>query len=144
MYYKVHNGDVLSSKQFQGLIKRGTNARRIGRIFGQHHQPGIDRHDRMRGGVRIEAVGELRAIGAQPVSQQFLQLPVEAFDPLADFLLLGRAVGRCIDRKASALAFDARTERDKAGQPAVDRVAGRRAVVDVSVRVGWISEGIKL
>ena len=75
-------------------------------------------------------IGELCAIGAQAVSQQFLQLPVEGFDPLADLLLLGSAVDRRIDRKASALALDARTERDEAGQPAVDRVARRRAVVD--------------
>src|SRR5258707_8001897 len=84
MYYIVHNGDTLSRKQFQGLIKRGTNAHGVRRVFGQHHQPGIDRHDGVRGGVGIEAIGELPAIGAQPVSQQFLQLPVEAFDPLAD------------------------------------------------------------
>src|ERR1700675_475582 len=136
MYHMVYNRGRLSSKQFQDLVKRGTNARRVRRIFGQHHQPGIDRHDGVRGGVGIEAIGELPAIGAQPVSQQFLQLPVEAFDPLADFLLLGRAVGRCIDGKASALALDAGTERDKAGQPAMNRLARRRAIVDDAFGLG--------
>src|SRR3954468_13632492 len=51
VYYKVHNGDAMSSEQFQGLIERGADTRGFRRILGQHHQPGIDSHDGMGDGI---------------------------------------------------------------------------------------------
>jgi hypothetical protein len=47
----------------------------------------------MGGTVGIERPGKLRAVGAKPVAQQFLQLSVEAFDPLANVFLVGGAIG---------------------------------------------------
>src|SRR5712671_2272884 len=85
--------------------------------------------------VGIERVGKLRAVGAKPVAQQFLQLSVEAFDFLANLFLLGGAIGCGIDREATPAAPDARAERDKTRQPAFDRVARRRSVVEDALGV---------
>ena len=78
-----------SKEQLHRLIERGTDAGSVRGILRQHHQTKIDRNDRMRGGVGIEAVGKLRAIGAEPISQQLLELAVEGFGPLADFRIGG-------------------------------------------------------
>src|SRR5580704_1707290 len=90
----------------------------------------------MRGGVRIERRRKLRAIGAKPVAEQLFQPPVEAFEPVADLLLIGDAIGRGVDREAASDAPGARAERDKARQPAFDRVACRRAFVESAFGVG--------
>src|SRR5258705_4549225 len=84
----------------------------------------------MGGTVGIEPGGKLRAVGAKPVAQQFLELSVEACDTFADLFLVGGAIGCGIDREATPAAPDARAERDKTGQPAFDRVARRRSLVE--------------
>src|SRR5712691_9408089 len=89
----------------------------------------------MGGAVGIERVGKLCAVGAKPVAQQFLQLSIEAFDPLANLFLLGGAIGCSIDREATPAAPDARAERDKARQPAFDRVTRRRSLVEDALGV---------
>src|SRR2546429_6400667 len=80
--------------------------------------------------VGIERVGKLRAVGAKPVAQQFLQLSVEAFDFLANLFLLGGAIGCGVNREATPAAPDARAERDKTRQPAFDRITRRWSVVE--------------
>jgi len=96
----VHNGDTLSSKQFQGLIERGADACGIRRVFGQHHQPGIDRHDGVRDGVGIETIAELSAVGAQPVIHK-TEIPFSIDDKkillVDDVLFNGRTVRAAID-----------------------------------------------
>ena len=87
----------LSREQLHRVIERGTDAGSVRGILRQHHQTKIDRNDRMRGGIGVEAVGKLRAIGAEPISQQLLDLAVEGFGPLADFRI-GGSVGGGVDR----------------------------------------------
>src|SRR5258706_5529860 len=86
--------------------------------------------------LRIERIGKLRTVSAKSVAQQFLQFPVEALDPVADLLLIGGAVGCGIDRETTPASLDARAERDKAGQPAFDRVARRRPFLEDALGVG--------
>src|SRR6266849_980876 len=85
--------------------------------------------------LRIESIGKLRTVSAKPVAQQFLQFPVEALDPVANLLLVGGAVGCGIDRETTPASLDARAERDKAGQPAFDRVARRRPFLEDALGV---------
>src|SRR5216684_2026180 len=89
----------------------------------------------MGGTVRIERVGKLRAVGAKPVAEQLLQLPVEAFDPLADLFLIGGPIGRGIDREAAPGSLSARAEGDKTRQPAFDRVTRRRPLLEDALGV---------
>src|SRR3981081_3094903 len=77
--------------------------------------------------IRVERVGKLCAVGAKPLAQQLLQFPVEAFDPVADLLLIAGAVGCGIDREATPASPDARAERNKPRQPALDCVPRRRS-----------------
>src|SRR5713226_694740 len=84
----------------------------------------------MCGTVGIEGVRKLRAVGAKPVAQQFLQFPVEAHDPLADLFLIGGAIDCGIDREATPGSLNARAERDKTRQPAFDRVTCRRSFLE--------------
>src|SRR5258707_3451564 len=84
----------------------------------------------MGGTVGIEPVGKLRAVGTKPAAQQFLQLSVEAFDPLANLFLLEGAIGCGIDREAAPAAPDARAERDKTRQPVFDCVTRRRSLAE--------------
>src|SRR5258705_908385 len=88
----------------------------------------------MGGTVGIEPVGKLRAVGAKPVVQQFLELSVEACDSFADLFLVG-AIGCGIDREATPAAPDTRAERDKTGQPAFDRITRRRSLVEDALGV---------
>src|SRR5258705_8652545 len=88
----------------------------------------------MGGTVGIEPVGKLRAVGAKPVVQQFLELSVEACDSFADLFLVG-AIGCGIDREATPAAPDTRAERDKTGQPAFDRVTRRWSLVEDTLGV---------
>src|SRR5260370_5377578 len=89
----------------------------------------------MRGAVRIERLGKLRAVGAKPLAQQLLQFSVEALDPVADFLPIGGAIGRGIDRQATPASLDARAERNKPRQPALDRVTRPRAFLEAALGV---------
>src|SRR6266851_9862682 len=89
----------------------------------------------MGGTVRIECLGKLRAVGAKPVAEQLLQLPVEALNAHADLLLIGGAIGRGIDREAAPGSLSARAERDETHQPAFDRVTGRRSFVEDTLGV---------
>src|ERR1700730_5432194 len=78
---------------------------------------------------------KLCAVGVKPVAQQLLQFPVEAFDPLADLLLIRDAVSGSIDREATPASLDARAERDKTLQPALDRIARGRSFVEDALGV---------
>src|SRR5260221_4048965 len=85
--------------------------------------------------LRIERIGILRTVRAKAVAQQFLELPVEALDPVANLLLIGGAVGCGIDRETTPASLSARAERNKTGQPAFDRVTRRRPFLEDALGV---------